>query len=261
MKRKWQKHSFSTVVVLGVLLCVCIALGGFAMVEGQLPVWSDNFNDGTYAPEWTVQEGSYSATNLQLEAGVDVWNWIHHASTVAYGEWRFDVCCETVAGIRVAFLALDTSGVGYQRPNDGYYLEIIPNNDYIRLYRNVGGVASVMGGYTVVGLLNTPLEVIVTRNTTGYFHVWINGVHQIQAQHNGHTTSVYFIVLMVEGGYIDNIEVYDEIITEYEDGNGNGSTTTQFIPGFPAVAITLGIVSALTIGVLYRRRQAPLPSK
>jgi hypothetical protein len=111
-----------------------------------------------------------------------------------------------------------------------------------------------MGAVTDIDLYNTLLEVIVTRNITGYFHVWVNGVHRIQAQHNGHTTSVYFLVLMIEGGYIDNIEVYDGILTLPPD-DGNGTIPPPQIPGFPALAIVLGLVSALTIGVFYQRRR------
>lgn len=254
---KHNSRVFSQLVVVGFLLCLCSALGGFVTVEGQTPVWSDDFNDGNY-DGWTVQEGSYSATNNQLEGGSAVWNWIYRASTVAYGEWRFDVCCETVAGVRVAFMALDTSGVGYQRPNDGYYLQFVPYENYIRLYRNVGGTQSWMDGDTVTGLMNTLLQVIVTRNSTGYFNVTINGVDRLQAQSTHHTSSAYFLILMTEGGYIDNIEVYSQISDG--DGNGNGEGATP-IP-IEVIAIAGGLVAVIVIivvvvFVLRRRKSGP----
>ncbi|MFX1245100.1 MAG: hypothetical protein ACFE8F_09050, partial [Promethearchaeota archaeon] len=224
MVRKWHTPSYSTVVVLGVLLCVCSALGGFATVEGQTPVWSDNFNDGTYAPEWTVQEGSFSVTNNQLECGPDLWNWIHHPSTVATGEWRFDVFCGAPAGARVNFMALDTSGVGTSRPEDGYFIQFAPTDPSIRLYRNVDGSPSWMAGIPD-NPLNQLVQVIVTRNSSGYFNVWINGEHRMEAESTHHTTSTYFLVL-INGisGYIDNIEVYDEILTHTDGTDGTDGT-------------------------------------
>lgn len=254
MENKWQKRSFSTVVVLGVLLCVCSALGGFATVEGQTPVWSDNFTDGTYAPEWTVIRGEFSATNNQADTmdSSDAYNWISHASTVAEGEWRFDVY--TRGGfLRVSFIALDTNpfGMGEYRPNDGFCLQFSTLDDYIRLDRHSGGSVTLLDGYSVTNAENVLFQVIVTRDSAGNFNVWVNGVHQLEAQSTQHSTSLYFL-FMAQNGYIDNIEVYNQILTTTTTGE-----TPPPTPGFPAVAIAVGIVSALTIGVLYRRRQSP----
>ncbi|MHA2406506.1 MAG: hypothetical protein ACXACH_07120, partial [Candidatus Hermodarchaeia archaeon] len=72
--------------------CLLLILGLVVSSPCQATlVWSDNFNDGTYSPEWTVFGGSFSATSLQMESGSDLWNYAYRASTVATGEWRFDV--------------------------------------------------------------------------------------------------------------------------------------------------------------------------
>ena len=260
MECKWQKCSYSTVVMLGVLLCVCSTLGGFVTVEGQSPVWSDNFNDGTYAPEWTVLRGEFSATNNQLDSlgSSDIINWVSHASSVAEGEWRFDLYTRGDANIRVSFIALDTDSFGTtdQRPNDGYCLRFSSLDEYIRLDRHSGGSATLLDGYSDTNVANVLFQVIVTRDSAGNFNVWVNGVHRMEAQSTHHSTSLYFL-FQAQNGYIDNIEVYDEILT-HDDGTDG---TPPPIPGFPAVAIALGVVSALTIGVLYRRRQSPTKSK
>jgi hypothetical protein len=178
---------------------------------------------------------------------------------VAEGEWRFDLYYSAVAGARVAFVALDLSGVGLDRPNDGYYIEMSVNGNYVRLYRSVGGSETRIGGYTDNNLQNELQQVIVNRDADGNFNVWVNGEHRISGQSTHHSTSAYFLVNIVEGGYIDNIVVYDEIVTQpptTPTTPTNGTTPPPpGVPGFPAIAIAVGIVSALTVGGLYRRRQ------
>ena len=261
MVHNLQKRSYSTVVMLGVLLCVCNALGGFQAVEGQAPVWSDNFDDGTYEPEWTAIEGTFTVIQNRLWSYMGRYCWISHASAVAEGEWRFDLSVST-AYIRVSFIALDTDmfGTDNYRPNNGSCIQFSANESNVRLYRYSDGTATLMGWYSDTNLQHQEQQVIVTRDSAGVFNLFVNGVHKFEAQVTQHSTSLYFLVLL-RYGYIDNIEVYDQVLTQPPDGgNGNG-TAPPPIPGFPAVAIAVGIVSALTIGVLYRRRRSPTQPK
>ena len=265
MRSKWQIGSLSTVVVLGVLLCVCSALGGFATVEGQTPVWSDNFDDGTFAPEWTEIEGTFTIIQNRLWSYMGAYCWISHASAVAEGEWRFDLLVST-GEIRVSFIALDTDmfGMDHSRPNNGYCIQFAAGAEgsgsggSVLLYQFSDGTATVIDWYSDSNLQHQEQQVIVTRDSVGVFNIFVNGAHKFQAQDTQHSTSLYFLVLL-NYGYIDNVEVYDLILTQPPDGgNGNddenGTTPPPSIPGFPALAIVVGLVSALTISVLYRRR-------
>jgi hypothetical protein len=253
-----NRRLFSQLIVFGVFMSLCCTLLCIPTVDAVL-VWSETFGAGTLPPEWTVLEGTFSCTNNRLETGTGVWHAAYRASTVDEGEWRFDAHYETVAGMFIWFMAQDTTGVGAGRPNNGYGIQVSRFDNMIRLLRHVSGVESYMGYQAMTA--SNDYSFIVTRDSSGEFNVWIDGVHAISATHTGLTTSAYFLVVVVDpGNYVDNIYVYDEIETT-TTGTGNGGTTTPVIPGFPAIAIAVGIVSALTIGMLSRRRKSPTQPK
>ena len=253
MGSKKNQLVLSQLVVLGLFLCLCSALISIPAVDAVL-VWSETFGAGTLPPEWTVIEGSFSCSNNRLETGTGIWHAAYRASTVAEGEWRFDAHYETVAGMFVWFMAQDTTGVGGDRPNNGYGIQVSRFDNMIRLVRHVSGSESYMGYQAMTA--SNDYSFIVTRDSSGEFNVWIDGVHAFSATHTGLTTSAYFLVVVVDpGNYVDNIFVYDEITTFPPDGGNGTDGTPPPIPGFPLVAIAVGVVSALTIGVLYRRRQ------
>ena len=210
---------------------------------------------------WVI-EGSFSCTNNRLETGTGVWHSAYRASTVAEGEWRFDVHYETVAGMYVAFMAEDTTGVGLEKPQNGYIIEVNRFDNVIRLTRHVNGAESRMGFIAMTA--SNDYSFTVTRNSsTGEFNVWVDGVHSISATSTHVSSSAYFLVVIVDpGNYIDNIAVYDTIETTTTTGTNGGTTPPPpGVPGFPAIAIAVGLVSAVTIGVLYRRRQSPTQPK
>ena len=220
-------------------------------------VWSEDFNTGSLPGDWTVLEGSFTCTNNRLESQTGIWHSAYRASTVAEGEWRFDVHYDQIASMTVAFIAEDTTGPGQEKPQNGYLIQISRFDQAIRLVRHVGGVQSYMGYHPMTG--SNDYSIIVTRDSSGEFNVWIDGTLRITATNTAVTTSAYFLVVIVDpGSWIDNIAVYDEIITIPPDDTNGTPTTTPTIPGFPVIAIAVGIITALTIGVLYRRRQLAL---
>ena len=248
-------------VSLGLCLCLLSALGDIPASDAVL-VWSDNIDDGTYAPEWTAIEGTVQVLQNRLWSFMGAYCWISHASTVAEGEWRFDLLVST-GDIRVSFIALDTDmfGADHYRPNNGYCIQFSASEGGVRLFRYSDATATMVDWYSDSNIQNQEQQVIVTRDSAGVFNVFANGEHKFQAQATQHSTSLYFLVLL-NYGYIDNIEVYDEILTHPPDGgNGNGTTPPPQIPGFPALAIVVGLVSASTISVLYRRRQKLGPTR
>ncbi|TRO54701.1 hypothetical protein E2P64_08625 [Candidatus Bathyarchaeota archaeon] len=215
--KKWS-ITLSTVVAL-CLLFLGLFWGSPVAGAMQTLVWSDNFNDGTYEPEWTVSEGSFSTTTLRMESGTDVWNYASRTSTVAEGEWHFTVCIDSTAGACVAFMVTSIGGEGVSYPSTGYLVMFNPNDGWIRLYRHQSGRHS-MGSYSVTISMGTVFDVIVTRDSSGNFNVLIDGIQRISAQSTHFDTSSYFAIKFCEGGYIDDIEVYDEIFSV------NGTTTT-----------------------------------
>ena len=261
MRLKNGKHVLTLASTTILCLCLCSALISIPTVDAAL-VWSEFFSAGTLPAEWTVIEGSFSCTNNRLETGSGVWHSAYRASTVAEGEWRFDVHYETVAGMWVAFIAQDTTGTGDDKPQNGYFIEVNRFDNFIRLSRRVNGVESRMG-FTPMGASENDYSFTVTRDSSGQFNVWVNDVHSMSATSTHVSSSAYFLVVFVDpGNYIDSIAVYDTIETTTTTGTTGGTTPPQpGVPGFPAIAIAVGLVSAVTIGVLYRRRQSPTQPK
>ncbi len=270
MKTKWT-ISLSTIVALS-LLFLGLCWGFPSAGAMQTPVWSDNFNDGNL-DGWTVFEGSFSATTLRMESGTDLWNFASHPSTVTTGEWRFTVCVDAIAGPAVAFMATTTSGVGLACPSTCYLIFLSPHGGWIRLYKLESGSQSILGGYDIDIVLGTVFEVIVTRDSNGQFNVWIDGTHRISAVSTNIESSSYFVVRFHEGGYIDNIRVYDEILTTTgtETETTTDTTTTEDgtftgwqLPPLPVEAIGIGIgvvaIIILIVGLVLLLRPKKIES-
>jgi hypothetical protein len=162
--------------------------------------------------------------------------------------------------MHINFIAEDTSGTGLDRPENGYFIQVSRYDGVIRLGRHVSGVQSYMGYYTMTA--SDDYSFIVTRDSSGLFNVFIDGTFRFSATHTGVSTSAYFLVVVVDpGNYIDNIEVYDEIITTHDGGNGGGNGGGLIIPP-ELVAIAGGVVAviviiAVVIILLRRRKSAP----
>jgi len=241
-RKKW-------LTILSTILTLCLLFLGLfwgspATGAMQTPVWSDNFNDGTYEPEWTVSGGSFSVAALRMECGTDLWNYAFRTSTVAEGEWHFTVCIDSTAGACVAFMVTSIGGEGVSYPSTGYLVMFNPNDGWIRLYRHQSGRHS-MGSYSVTISMGTVFDVIVTRDSSGNFNVLIDGIQRISAQSTDFDTSSYFAIRFCEGGYIDNIEVYDEIFsvnaTDGTDGTDRTINPGLHLPPLPIEVIGIGI--------------------
>jgi len=258
-----NRRFFAQLVAFGFFLCLCSALCGIPAVDATL-VWSDNFNTGSLPLDWTVLEGSFTCTNNRLETGAGVWHAAYTPSTVGAlgteGEWRFDAHYETAAGMQIAFIAEDTTGVGLDRPENGYFIIVNRYDGAIRLVRHVNGVESYMGYYPMTA--SDDYSFIVTRDSSGLFNVFIDGTFRFSYTHTGVTTSTYFLVVVVDpGNYIDNIEVYDEIITTHDTGNRGGNGGGLIIPpeliAIAGGAVAVIVIVAVVIILLRRRKSGP----
>lgn len=111
--------------------------------------------------------------------------------------------------------------------------------------------------YTALGSTWNPSSlhgwqnITITRDNTGAFAFSVNGTSRITATDNTHTTSQVFGWTCDPWSAIDNVIVNELVDDGDGDGNGDGGPP---IPGFPVIAIAVGISTSLIIGVVYRRR-------
>lgn len=242
---KWKLLS------LGFLLLVL----GFAVSPPcqAAPVWSDNFNDLNYNG-WTIHEGTFSAADANLACGPDIWNFIHHPSTLNCGKWEFDVFVNSTVGIDVFFMAQDLTGSGVLFTQNSYFLRFNPYDGWIRLYKRESGSPSVLRSYMTPISLGTLFEVVVCRNSTGGFNVWLDGVERMEAVSTHLDSSTYFVVRITESGYIDNIVVDDEPCNENDDSEDNPLLIDPIL-----LAVALGVVAIaiiiIVVFVIIRRRR------
>jgi len=137
------------------------------------------------------------------------------------------------------------------------YQAVVGNDNAIRLARHVSGTESYMGYYPMTA--SNDYSLIVTRDSSGEFNVWIDGTLRITATNTAVTTSVYFLVVIIDpGNYIDNIQVYDEILTvsggNGGDGNGGGLVFPPELIAIIGGAVAIIVIIAVVILILRRRK-------
>ena len=246
-------------VSLGLCLCLLSALRGIPATDA-LTVWSDNFNDGNTV-NWTIHTGGFTASNNYLQGSTADTNHISHASTEARGTWSFDLHINPLVqteNTAVFFIASDLNPGNNDFPSDGYSIEIgygwIGLADAFGLVRYENDVRNPMDTYQPPGS-QAGFHFDITRGDDDHIYVYINDTMVMDRLNIVHDTSTHFFILSTgTERWVDNIVVDDDPLDTGDGNGGNGEPPP--IPGFPAVAITVGIVSALTIGVLYRRRQS-----
>ena len=247
---------------LGVSLLLCSAACGIPAVDAAT-VWSDNFNDGN-TNGWTTHTGSFSASSYYLVGSTAGTNHISHASTVARGTWSFDLHFDsfnTAFNTAVFFMASDLNPGNNGFPENGYSIEIgfgwIGLAEAFGLVRYENNVRNPMDVYSPASL-QEDWHIDITRGDDDHIYVYFDNTLVMDRQNSAHDTSTHFFILST--GTVrsfDNIVVSDTVdIQPPSTPTTPTPTDTPVIPGFPAVAIAVGIISALTIGVLYRRRES-----
>ncbi|MFW9767371.1 MAG: hypothetical protein ACFFF9_14530 [Candidatus Thorarchaeota archaeon] len=221
-------------------------------------VWEDNFDDGTYAPEWTVTEGAWEASNGYLEAVGSIRNTISHNSSQVEGTWSFDIFYVYVENNHGS-LTINYIVNG----SDDYHLTISqPGNVGIGPRLTLQGGISLNVSDFVVGS-ETWTHFDITRNSIGETHVFVNKTGPIAEPtisivDTTHSYSEQFRITCAfdaEGSRIDNIVVDDEILitppatTTPETTTTPDTTPTNGGPGIP-IDTTLLIVGAGVGGVV-----------
>jgi hypothetical protein len=223
-------------------------------------VWQDDFNDGDY-DLWTPEAGNFEVIGNALEAtGTIGWNFIRHPSTVAYGSWSFDVLAEPAPDNHSYVYII--AGIGDNLPN---YRLCIWTDPYTTggtvyatgpgvslLYQSgaVGTTNSIAEWATDYSFVGTWHSINVTRNSDGLFTIRVDGTTRITVTNNALTTSTHFRFGAQDNSAIDNIVVSDLPA----DPTG---TPPPPIPGFPLLAILLGVPLAISVSILHRRQRIP----
>ncbi|MFX0206221.1 MAG: hypothetical protein ACFFDT_09550 [Candidatus Hodarchaeota archaeon] len=180
-------------------------------------VWSDDFNDGNY-DGWTIQNGTFSATNYMLVATGSKFEWhvANHTSTLVYGTWTFDIYLNETENTDYFFIHfLATNAVLYdEMPLNSYSIVISFGPRGYQLWKttNTDTHESTTLGHTDYEPTPGWNHIDVTRHTNGQFYVYVNNSLAISALDNEITTSNQFIYGVITGCHpIDNIVVKDDI--------------------------------------------------
>jgi len=229
--------------------------------------WEDDFNDKNYNG-WTIcnntilENGGYGLANSNwsavdncLQVDHEDYGIITHSSDLAYGKWSFDFRANESQvyegqSALIEFIA-NNEILSTDNWNDpvSYYIRYLvfpgPEEDknfIVELRKWYDGVATTIDTY------QTPVvtgwhHFDVTRNTTGWFSVYLNGSLVLEGEDTNITTSELFWLWFEKGQMIDNIIVNDEVIT-------TTTTTTTPPPDGTTILIIAGVGLAVVVIVL-----------
>jgi hypothetical protein len=272
--KKRRINSILPLILIGILLVTTTL---------QVPVkattiWSDDFNDGV--PDgwtfrgWNITQVSVNEVpaNYTLEDGNlryigEYSTFSYHASTVTMGTWSFDVdCVDTLRNhTYVAFMS------------DGMYANlttespVVPaeygifiatstfgafDNEFVLYRRDAGSLdlSRVIGRYSVSDLSGW-YHIDVTRDSTGYFQVSINGTPRIGGTDNQLDSSSYFAFGGGSGPAIDNIVVTDVVGTSSTTTTESEPTTPPDFTGILLIGGAAAVVVIVVIAVVFLKRK------
>ncbi len=210
-------------------------------------IWTDNFDDGTFEPEWTsvnntatgwmenpewgFRGSNWSAANdyVQMLPSIGRWGTIRRSSDVAYGTWSFDFnlnltepfidsLASIIGFVQIAFMSNDPHDMNDSDDGYNYGIRIFPVRwglDY-DLAISLGwfnyGEGTVLANYTFPVPLTGWHHIDVTRTTDGLISVYHNGCLIMQAVNTVIDTSETFCMRSQAWHSIDNIVVDDEVL-------------------------------------------------
>jgi len=232
----------------------CVLLVSFLILASMFPlnetgaavVWADDFNDGNYS-DWTIIYGAFSTDNYMLQSLV-AQSCINHPSSVIIGTWSFDFIFSGrfSSGANIGFACEEV--VLY--PVTGYVLKVGRSAFELVVWNQ--SYDWIIGAYYPSSHIDGQQQVDITREETGLIRVFINGTLRIEAVDNTLTISNFFHFFCGPDEALDNIVVSDTIDVTPSTCTNPGIPIPPQIPGFPLVAIFIGFICALSLGVLRR---------
>ena len=239
---------------------VILILGSLLLFGTLIPhsctattVWSDNFDDGNHNG-WTIVQGDFGVSSNTLVPTYAP-SKILHASTVTAGTWSFDLLWNGT------YAAVDFVSIEYT-PDHTYdsclqlnFYRDTQDNSQIELRKHINtasiGIISVESPF-LTGLYGTWVSVDITRDSSSEFMVYVNdaplwGPDEDVIDTQLSSSCLYFLIYCDEQTFaLDNIVVSDTV---------DVTPPPPPISGFPSLAITLGLITALVLSIVIRRQR------
>jgi hypothetical protein len=242
-----RKQQFLIISIIGMIFALNAVMLTTSVCSAGDVYWTDDFTDGNYYPEWNITIGSWAA-GVGILRSTDSVGSPHQAiirreSTCSYGTWTFDLLySDTGTKVWIGFMHNVMCYNVFDPGLQGYILEL--NGTHITLLKSTP-TTLVELDTTILAPTGGTYSVQITRTSDGNFEVRWEASLYLTALDTDYTTSTYFTLGSAPHGYgIDNIVV-----------NGtDGLTAPPPIPGFPAAAIILGTLTAISFTLLRRRR-------
>jgi hypothetical protein len=209
-------------------------------------IWADDFENRDY-DGWTVNLGSFSASDNTLRAEGYVLNAISHPSSVVVGTWRIDLEFTDIPHYSSIYIFVEDIGQGIG--NNGYWLYI--TNWRVTLHLETEFVTDPIANYSFPKPINGWQHFDVTRDVTGLIRTYINGTLCMEVIHTQHNTANYFLVQLRDGDAVDNVEVSNTIdIEPYPT-----SPPFQPVPIFVVISFVLAatLFVSVILGLALRR--------
>jgi hypothetical protein len=233
-------------MLLGLLLLSSLQPDGSTRCQATV-VWNDNFNDTDYNG-WTLELGSFTAADGSLR-GVGATNALRHDTATTQGTWSFDVQIlpQTSAYITL-FGEVVLSGIVdecYTIRINQFGIDLRQSTDWTNTYLDQVSFADSIAGWQ---------QLDVTRDGNGQFYVYLNGTPWLEGIDTTHDSASYFVFYCTNNAALDNVVVSDTVDIQPTTGPGGTDTQPAPIPGFPLVAVAIGLLLPLTVVLLQRYR-------
>lgn len=227
----------AVLIVFGALMVTSTQLSGFNYCSA-ITTWTDNFDDGDIS-DWIVELGAFSAADGTCR-GQEETNALKHESQCFQGNWSFD----TLGAVYITLMAgVTKDGIA----TSCYTLHV--SRFKIELLISSGWVSTELGNWDPLERITGWQHFDVTRDADGRFTIYVNGTERLTATDTRYMTANYFVFYCYQNGAIDNVVINDEI-------GGAGLPAPVAIPGFPIVAIGMGLLIPICTVLVVRRRRS-----
>ncbi|MGD9396603.1 MAG: hypothetical protein PVJ05_09270 [Candidatus Thorarchaeota archaeon] len=262
MKTRWMQ-------LIAGLAMVVLCISTCTTTTNAVVIWEDDFDDGTYAPEWTIcdnltsagfHNGDYgwsgstwSATNNYLEKVTEAspgWGVISHPSNLAYGRWSFDFKANgTIFFISNNFYDMDDL---YEDSSSYFvFFDVFSYDEEFAIFlaKRFDNTRTILDSHYHVPIAGW-YHLDLTRNMTGGFTVYLNGSQIMQVVDTDIDTSEMFWLWFHNGDMIDNVVV--DNIWDYTP-----TTPTAAPPPIPPyVWLLVGSAAVvIVVAVVFLRRR------
>jgi hypothetical protein len=258
--------------IAGLLIGMCFVFALLPQSEAAL-VWEDDFNDGTYSPDWEVHNGTWSASGLSLE-GEDVpYNAISRESNFRRGSRVFDVYIGEITeefGFRFLIYPVASELIYYggMIPIIGpsYGIGVMCNPFFLFIMETIDGVTTEVESYELSGWEGWR-TINFTLGSSYAVTVHLDGELVLSATVDSSavpSVPQYFYVCALDNVMLDNIVVRDTELdpTPTTDTTSDTTTTTtngETIPPPPMDTTLLiagaGVGVVLVVAVVFLRKR------